>query len=312
MAAGLIAFFAARATAPIPPPPQLLRVTYHRGTISGARFLPGGQNFVFSAAWNGATDPTVYSGELPSPGSAPPLPQALGSAQGAVVAVSPASAIAVLGFPPTYGKTSLLSVIPASGGAPRPMYRNATAAAWPPHGSELAIARVDPRTLVSTLEYPAGHVLYRSTGFFTDLRFSAGGKLIAFLNHPVFGDDHGGVAVVDLAGHKRRLSREFAGANGLAWSPNGREVWFTAANTIDQSLYAVSLSGKLRRVWQAPNSLVIDDIAPNGHVLLSSNAIRATARVVTAGNSGGQNVTVRDYSAWPAVSPDGREIAVDD
>ena len=64
---------------------------------------------------------------------------------------------------------------------------------------------------------------------------------------------------------------------GLAWSPSGNEVWFTAhapRQTWPATLHAVSLSGVDRTVQRAPDWLVLHDISADGRVLLSRNTIR--------------------------------------
>ena len=41
--------------------PRFHQLTFQRGTISGAKFAPDGQSILFSAAWNGAAKPQVYT-----------------------------------------------------------------------------------------------------------------------------------------------------------------------------------------------------------------------------------------------------------
>ncbi len=72
------------------------------------------------------------------------------------------------------------------------------------------------------LEFPAGKVLYETTGYVSCPRLSPKGDLIAFMDHPVFGDDRGSVAIIDLSGKKTTLSDGWESVHGLAWSPSGR------------------------------------------------------------------------------------------
>jgi hypothetical protein len=90
------------------------------------------------------------------------------------------------------------------------------------------------------------------------------------MDHPLTDDDRGSVATVDLKGNIRRLTPEWIGEQGLAWSANGNEVWFTAAPSYDWSrdLYAVNRSGRRRLVLRIPGALYLEDIASNGSVLL--------------------------------------------
>ena len=78
--------------------------------------------------------------------------------------------------------------------------------------------------------------------------------------------------MVDLKGNTRHLlSGEWEGAQGLAWSVDGHEIWFTATNTTEshRDLYAVSRSGRQRLVLRAPGGVWLEDIAPDGRVLLA-------------------------------------------
>src|SRR5215471_256596 len=79
--------------------------------------------------------------------------------------------------------------------------------------------------------------------------------MIAFADHPIQGDDSGSLSVVDLEGHKKSLTEEWFTIQGAAWSPDGKEVWFTASKSgTDRTLYAVTLDGKQRIVAPAGGS----------------------------------------------------------
>ena len=121
------------------------------------------------------------------------------------------------------------------------------------------------------LEYPIGKVLYETSGWISDPRFSPKGDKIAFLDHPFWPDDRGAVAVIDLSGNKKILSEEMESEEGLAWSPDGNEIWFAAtAAGVDRSLFAVTLSAKRRLVLNVPNTLRLYDIYSDGRVLLGA------------------------------------------
>ena len=138
-----------------------------------------------------------------------------------------------------------LARVPLGGGAPREILENVEFADWTPDGSNLVIVReVQGR---DRLEYPPQKVLYQPEGWIGNPRFSPKGDIIAFVDHPQPGDDGGAVAIVDLAGKKTALSSGWDSIQGLAWSPTGDEIWFTATKTGgDRSLFAVDLSGNLR------------------------------------------------------------------
>ena len=141
--------------------------------------------------------------------------------------------------------TGTLARMPLGGGAPREVLEGVREADWSPDGESLAIIReVDGK---DRLEYPIGKVLYTTGGYLSDLRFSPGGDRIAFLEHPYRWDDRGGVAVVDLAGKKTDLAESYWGEQGLAWSPDGKEILFSAGRGYASfDVRAVTLTNRTR------------------------------------------------------------------
>src|SRR5467141_3356894 len=118
-----------------------------------------------------------------------------------------------------YAQVGTLARVPLNGGSPRPVLENVQWADWSPDGNNLAIVRdVGGR---NQLEFPIGKVLYQTSGWISHPRVSPKGDLVAFLDHPVPGDDLGSVAVVDLSGQKKTLSSDWYTSEGLAWSPGG-------------------------------------------------------------------------------------------
>jgi hypothetical protein len=130
------------------------------------------------------------------------------------------------------------------------------------------------------------------------------GDYIAFLDHPIQGDDSGSVAVVDLSGKKKTLSDGWYSSQGLAWSPDGEEVWFTGNKSgIDRALYAVSLTGKERLVARMPGTLMLLDIWKDGRLLLNRASWR---RELTAVADGKARFDRLDYSIQPTFPPTAR------
>ena len=74
-------------------------------------------------------------------------------------------------------------------------------------------------------------------------------------------------------GKRNGLTRDWYGTQGLAWSPDDKEIWFTASELgLDHYLSAVSLSGEERLVARMPGTLVVFDIWRDGRVLLARAA----------------------------------------
>src|SRR5262249_35773266 len=123
------------------------------------------------------------------------------------------------------GTLAQLSV--AGGAAPREILKEVEWADWAPDGESLAIARGIPKGM--RIEVPVGKVLYETSSWVSHLRVSPDGSRVAFDDHPTPNDDGGSIVVVDLAGKKTSWSKPFASAQGLAWSADGSEIWFTGA-----------------------------------------------------------------------------------
>lgn len=139
---------------------------------------------------------------------------------------------------------------------------------WTPDGESMAVARVTPEGYA--LEFPFGTVLHETDGWISHTRISPDGTRVAFIDHPVSGDDLGDVCVIGADGAKRTLSPDWASVTGLAWSADGREIWFTGSEIgANTSLYAVDLSGRQRVVMTSPGLVIIHDISSDGRVLLA-------------------------------------------
>ena len=123
-----------------------------------------------------------------------------------------------------------------------------------PDGSNLAVTHwVDGKF---KLEFPIGNVVYETSGWITDPRVSRDGKSIAFLDHPILGDDRGTAAIIDASGTKRTISGECESTQGLAWSPKGDEIWFTCSlKGLSRSLEASTVDGRQRTLLRVPGSL---------------------------------------------------------
>jgi len=198
-----------------------------------------------------------------------------------------------------------------TGGAPRDVADSVQDADWAADGSTLLITRdVSGK---ARIEYPMGKVLYETSGHVSCARLSPKGDRIAFLDHPFPLDDTGTVAVLDLSGSKKTLTSQWARENGLAWSAAGDEIWFTATDAgANQSLYSVSLSGKLRVVTRVPGGLKLHDIARNGRVLMARESYRAGILGLPPGDPRERDLSWLDYSFATDLSADGQILLFDE
>src|SRR5207244_2309034 len=112
-------------------------------------------------------------------------------------------------------------------------------------------------------------------GWISDVRVSPDGNRVAFLDHSTYGDDGGTVSVVDRNKQKKVLTPVWASANGLAWSTDASEIWFTASDFGPNcALYATDLDGRRRLITKMLGRLVIEDIHRDGTLLLTESRFR--------------------------------------
>ena len=116
--------------------------------------------------------------------------------------------------------------------------------------------------------------------------------------------------VVDRNQKVTLLTKPWKSARGLAWSPDGREVWFTAADedTQNRALRAVTLKGKERLVFSGVGALTLWDIAADGRVLLTLDEERRAVRAQAPGEDFERDISVLDQSGVSAISRDGGTI----
>ncbi|HKA36543.1 MAG TPA: protein kinase [Thermoanaerobaculia bacterium] len=289
-------------------PPAFQQLTYQRGRIDAARFAPDGQTVVYSAAWEGRPG-QIFSLRPGSPDFLSlPVPPAT------LFAVAPSGELALqLGarFHRSFTWTGTLARAPLSGGAPREVLEAIQWADWSPDGKDFAIVKDFGGK--NRLEFPIGKPLYETGGFVSYIRVSPRGDLVAFLDHPQHGDDKGSVAVVDKAGKKRTLSSGWASEDGLAWGPDGAEVWFTATKAGGaRALWAVDLSGRERLLARVTGTLTLFDVARDGRVLLTHDTARLGIVALASGEQKERDLSWLDWSVVRDLSADGKTILFDE
>jgi Tol biopolymer transport system component len=298
---GIAAYAAGRKASRVPPP-VFRELTFQRGEIYSARFAPDGQTILYAASWEGRPV-EIYVSRLDSPEARP-----FGLKGADVFAVSSSGEMAVSlnrRFAGPFQRTGTLARIGVTGGGtPREVQEDVQWADWSPDGKFLAVVRmVGPHF---RLEYPIGKVLYETEGWISNPRVSPDGDLVAFLDHPVWGDDGGAVEVVDRSGKKRKLAGDFSTAGGLAWSPDGSEVWFTAAETGgNRALYAVTQSGSRRVLTRVTGNLTLQDVSHDGRALVAHDALRSGILAFVPGDSKERDLSWLDWSSVRDIAPDG-------
>ena len=289
-------------------PPSYQQITFGSGTIRAARFAPDGQTIVFSAGWDGGPLKLF----LKHPSSPDSLPLALPAAN--LLGISPTGEMAIAvdcrsNHPGVCAGTLARAAL--TGGAPRDVAEGIQEVDWASDGSSMLVVRDAGGK--SRIEFPMGKVLYETAGHVSYARLSPKGDRIAFLDHAFPLDDAGTVAVIDLAGKKTKLTGQWASEHGLAWAPDGGEVWFTATEAgANRSLYAVTLSGRLRVVTRVPGGLKLHDIAKSGKVLLTRESPRVGILGMLQGDTRERDMSFLDYSFAADMSADGKLLLFDE
>ena len=298
-ALGAVGYLAGRYGAAAPTP-RFHALTFRRGTVHWARLAPDERTVIYSASWEGR-GVGLFSTRSDSPESTPIEPR---SAHVLAISSSGEMALMLLGTRDLARGT--LARRPIAGGAPRELVENVEWADWAPDGERLAIVRWDGNR--RRLEFPVGAVLHHAEGWLSHPRVSPGGDAVAFLDHPVFGDNRGSVEVVDLTGKRRTLSGPWKAVWGLAW--RGSEVWFCASESGSaRALFGVDLSGETRLLARLPLRLTLHDISPDGErVLLAHDSLRRAIMARPPGEAEERELTWLDYSNAKDLSTDGRTL----
>jgi dipeptidyl aminopeptidase/acylaminoacyl peptidase len=274
--------------------PQFRRITYHRGYVETARFSPDGQTILFGSTRR--DEPLrIYSTRLDSVESrALDLP-----AESTVLGISRTGEMAILLHSQHRGywiRKGTLARVALGGGTPREILENVTDADISPDGKDLAVVREVGKK--QRLEYPIGKVLFETDGWISHPRISRDGVRVAFAEHPSYGNDDGFISTVSPGKTPARLTPEFQGVQGVAWSGDGREIWFTGGNESEANgaryqLWAVAPGGKPRLVYGPPLDIWLHDISPAGAVIFAGANSRGEIGGLLKGDT-----RERDLSTW--------------
>ena len=280
-----------------PSQPSFKRITLRRGEIHSARFTPDLQSVVYSASWGGKPSEIFV--------------QRLASADARSLGVTNADVVGTVG-----GEVAILrddgtlERLPLEGGTPREIAKGVLDATWDRRGAGFAIVRkVGDRY---RLEFPPGKVLFEAKGLegIVGPSLSPDGTRVAYVFKPYLGDLSGDLCVAEPSGQSRTLSRGWRLIGGLAWSADGKEIWFTATRSgFNQELHAVTLSGEERLAARLPGNLVLHDTAPDGRLLATFGQARRTLlRGRMAGDAAERDLSWLDGTMVPTLSPDGTQM----
>lgn len=287
--------------------PVYHRLTFDQGTVYAARFAPDFRSVVYGAAWNGK--PLQLFSTVGDSLSTQPL--TLSDANLLAISKTGELALSLRGTHTDHLKieNGTLARAPLAGGSPREILEDVPWADW---GTNSELAVVHHAEGRDRIEYPIGHVLYQSDGWISHIRLSPQADKIAFINHLSLWDDRGAVYVMDIAGNLKTSSHEWDSADGLVWGPDGKEVWFTAAeNGYTRALFSVDAKGIIRTVLSIPAGMTVQDIAPDGRVLVSLDAERLVM-ATSALKGKAVDISWHDWDIAKDISRDGQSVLFED
>ena len=299
-----VAWFASRSQHAPAGPSGFRQLNIRSEAIFRAAFAPDGKTVVYSAAGTG-NSPELFVVRPESP-----EPQPLGLKRTHLLSVSSRGDMAVLTDAVYVGQrlfSGTLARVPISGGTPRQLLENVREADWAPDGERLAIIReVNGK---DRLEFPIGNVLRETSGYFSDLRFNPAGDRIAYFEHPWKYDDRGSVDITDLKGNTTVMADGYWAVEGLAWSPDGREVIYSASDGKGLSVYATKEGGTARAVYPMPGSITLQDINREGRWLMTQDSTFNAVVVRAPDSDADRDVSWLDWSWGARLSGDGRIVA---
>jgi Tol biopolymer transport system component len=287
--------YIARRLAASSPVSVISQLTFRHGNIGKARFAPDGQSVIYSAAWNGEPF-RLYSTRLGSAQS-----RAIDLAPADLLALSKQGQLAVSPSRPAidgWEPRGTLAVTALAGGAPRELYTDVVGADWTPDGTAMAIVRRVGSG--ARLEFPVGTTVHAAPTILPP-RISPDGAHVCFFAGAAYGE----LWVGERAGSARLLAGALGRGGHCAWTPDGREIFVEAGGGMHMTLEAIDLSGRRRTVASYAGMIQIEDIAPDGKVLMSAGTLRFSVHSSAAG--GERDLTVFDATRLFHLAHDGQQ-----
>jgi Tol biopolymer transport system component len=180
---------------------------------------------------------------------------------------------------------------------------NAIQPAWSPNGREIVFSSGSPRGDISVMKANGTHARVVTRGFATVPSFSPDGKRI------VFGRTFAIWSVATDGSHARKM---LSNGEYPDWSPNGKQIAFTARDANGLDIYVASSTGAGGRVQLTQDGGAFYPAwAPNGKQVAYIDAGESWDLRVLTVSSGSTRLLASNVSARakPSWSPDGKRIA---
>jgi Tol biopolymer transport system component len=289
-------------------PPSYTQLTYRNGYVLSARFAADEKTVIYGGAWE-RKPLGIYVSTPDGPES-----RSLDLGEADVLSVSSKGELALKLQPgPGYDGNVIstpgtLARVSMSGGAPREIEENVRYADWSPDGNDLAIIKWNAPGSRDELEFPMGTVLLQNS-FLAFPKVSPDGERVAVFEYSDFYPE-GSLVVVDRTGQKRALWTGRFRPRGIAWTPDGKEIWFSYLNRRGATnLDAVDMEGGRRTVTEISGWGVLQDMAGDGRILLTRERIRVGILFSRNGEPE-RDLSWFDGSNLTDISPDGEHILI--
>jgi Tol biopolymer transport system component len=284
--------------------PSFRQLTFRRGIVGKARFAPDGQTVISSARWDG--EPwIVQSTRIDT------------CVDGAWLGGAELESVSRVGELAVIVRGNTLARVPIGQGGVREVLEGVLCADWAPDGT-MAAVRIDG--LRNWVEYPLGHPIFEDPNVHSCMRVSPDGQLVAMIEQERGRDAKAWLTIFDRDGHivSRSQRRPAIPIDHLAWTPDGREVWFSAAaNDIggeggESAIRAMTTSGVERVVHRTIGSIRIEDISPDWRALVVSDFDRIELRAVDTRTHAERDLTWNGHSVPFGLSSDGHQMIFQD
>ena len=95
----------------------------------------------------------------------------------------------------------------------------------------------------------------------------------------------------------------------MSWSADGREIWFRSFDAATRNtIFAIDLKGNKRVVSSLPGRVQLNDVGPDGRMLLSIGTGRLGVRGVAPGETVEHDLSSLESSELRGLTPDGRIV----
>ncbi len=277
--------------------PVFRPLTRERGTIGAARFVPGTSDALYSARW-GTGGSQLYVTRIDQP-----APRVVPGFTGLLQSVSTSGEIMGLTelFVSHASPVGQLVSLPLSGGATRTWADNVWSVSQGERGEIALVAGVYAHEF--RLEWPFGHVVVRTPDTLRSARLR--GDTLAYFHEQGDTVEDGVLSLVDRNGTSRDLTL-LRGFTGMAWGPEGKEIWVSTFHDGESRLASIDLAGKARTLLSHAGRLELQDVDPRGRALVVVNSHQRQVYARARGSGHDEDLTWLDAQAAIGITDDGK------